>query len=55
MEKELKVYTVTELSKLLRLTPQSVRNYLRDGKIKGKKVGTKWLVSERAIKDFFDE
>ena len=54
MSDELKIYTVPELSNLLHLTPQSVRKYLKDGKIKGKKVGTKWLVSEEAIKNFLN-
>ena len=49
---EIKVYTVPELVKLLQLTPQSVRKYLKDGRIKAQKVGTKWLVSEEAIREF---
>lgn len=52
MGNELRVYTVMELVKLFHLTPQSVRKYLKEGRIKGQKVGTKWLVSEEAIREF---
>ena len=36
MSDELKIYTVMELAKLFHLTPQTVRKYLKEGKIKGK-------------------
>lgn len=49
---EIKVYTVPELAKLFKLSPQSVRKYLKEGRIKGQKVGVKWLVSEEAIREF---
>ena len=46
------VFTVRELSELFTLSPQSIRRYLKDGKIRAKKVGTKWLVTEEAIREF---
>lgn len=46
------VFTVQELSELFDLSPQSVRRYLKEGKIKARKVGTKWLVTEEAIRAF---
>ena len=52
--KEIIVYTVPELCELLSMTPQSVRKYLNDGKIKGRKVGGKWLVSKEALKEFLN-
>lgn len=51
---DIKLYTVPELCKLFRLTPQSVRKYLKEGRIKGQKVGTKWMVSEEAIRAFIN-
>lgn len=53
-QKDIRVYTVPELVKLFRLNPQSVRNYLKDGRLKGRKVGTKWLVTEEAIREFLN-
>ena len=38
------------------LTSTTIRryiSYIRDGKLKGKKMGTRWYVSEEAISDFF--
>ena len=52
MSNEIRVYTVPDLVKLLQLTPQSVRKYFKEGKIKAQKVGTKWLVSEESIREF---
>ena len=46
------VYTVADLSKLLNTTPQTVRKYINEGKIKGRKVGRQWLVDEEAVKEF---
>ena len=46
------VYTVADLSKLLNTTPQTVRKYINEGKIKGRKVGRQWLVEEEAVKEF---
>ena len=53
-QRELRIYTVPELVELLRVTPQSIRTYLKDGRLKGKKVGTKWLVTEDQIKEFLN-
>lgn len=52
MSEEIRVYTVPELAKLFQLTPASVRRYLKEGRLKGRKVGTKWLVSEESIREF---
>lgn len=46
------VYTVKDLSKLLNTTPQTVRKYISEGRIKGKKIGRQWLVDEDAVKEF---
>lgn len=46
------VYTVKDLSKLLNTTPQTVRKYISEGRIKGKKIGRQWLVDEEAVKEF---
>ena len=46
------VYTVADLSKLLNTTPQTVRKYINEGKIKGRKIGRQWLVDEEAVKEF---
>jgi excisionase family DNA binding protein len=49
------VYTVKDLSKLLNTTPQTVRKYISEGRIKGKKIGRQWLVDEEAVKEFLND
>ena len=49
---DIKAYDVYEISKAFDITPQSVRKYLKGGKIKAKKFGTKWYITEEAMKDF---
>lgn len=51
-QRDLRTYTVPEIVKLFRLNPQSVRTYLKEGRLKGHKVGTRWLVTEESIRDF---
>lgn len=46
------VYTVADLSKLLNTTPQTVRRYINEGKIQGRKIGRQWLVDEEAVREF---
>ena len=46
------VYTVADLSKLLNTTPQTVRRYINEGRIQGRKVGRQWLVDEEAVTEF---
>ncbi len=39
-----KYLTTFEVSKMFGVTPQTIRNWIRKGKIKGKKVGHLWLI-----------
>ena len=50
----IKVYNVAELSDILRLTPQSVRRFIKEGRIRAQKVGTRWLVTEEALRQFLE-
>lgn len=49
---DIKAYDVQEIAKLFDMTPQSVRKFIREGRIKGRKVGTRWYVTEEAIRDY---
>jgi len=42
-------YTVEELAKLLKTTEYTIRKWLRDGELKGKKIGKFWYVSKEYI------
>lgn len=49
---DLKAYDVQELAEKLNLTPQSVRAYIKAGKLKSCKIGTRLYVTEQALKDY---
>ena len=40
------LYSVSELAQKLNVTTVTIRNYLKQGKLKGKKVMGRWLVLE---------
>jgi len=49
---DIKAYDVQEIAKALDMTPQSVRKFIREGRIKGRKVGTRWYVTEEAMREY---
>lgn len=51
---DLKLYTLKEASPIIGLSYESLREYV-NGKIKGRKLGTKWMITERALKDYFND
>ena len=48
------VMNVEEVSRFLRVTPQTIYNMLRDGRITATKVGREWRFSREAIMSIFD-
>ena len=48
------LYSLEELSKTLEITTVTLRAYIKQGRIKGQKVGGKWFVSEESLKAFFE-
>ena len=53
--KGLTLYSVPELSQLLDVTTVSVRNYIKQGHLKGQKVMGRWFVSEEDWGEFFNK
>lgn len=47
-----KSYDIQETANLLNLTPQTVRAYIRKGRIKAQKVGTRYYIAEENIQEF---
>jgi excisionase family DNA binding protein len=45
----MEIFDTDQLSELLRLSVKTVRQYLRDGRLMGRKVGKRWLVPESAV------
>ena len=44
--------TVQEVAERLGLTTLSVQQALRDGKLRGRKIGRMWFVGEEAIREY---
>ena len=52
---KLTLYSVDDLNQQLGLSKLTIRTYLREGKIRGRKLGVKWYVTEEALRDYFGE
>ncbi len=51
----IKFYTIPETAEVLNVTPQTVRAYIKQGKLKGKRVGRPILITENNLKEFLQE
>lgn len=51
----LTLYSVDDLHEQLGLSKMTIRAYLREGKIRGRKLGVQWYVTEEAIREYFNE
>jgi len=51
---DLKLYSVDDLHELLGISKMTIRAYLREGKLKGRKMGVKWFVTEDALRNYFE-
>jgi excisionase family DNA binding protein len=46
-----RILTVKQAAELLQLEPQTIRDYLQNGKIPGHKVGIQWRVLESDLRE----
>ena len=52
---DLVLYDVEDLSKLLDIQEKTIRQILRDGKLKGRKLARKWYVTEESLREYFQK
>ena len=50
----LRLYTLTELEGVLNLTHRTLQTYIKDGRLKGVKIGNRWKVTEESLRDFLN-
>lgn len=50
----LTLYSVDDLHEKLGLSKMTIRVYLREGKIRARKLGVQWYVTEEALREYFD-
>jgi excisionase family DNA binding protein len=55
MEDIKKLYTVEDIARMTGLTSRTIRNYLKDGSLKGAKIGGQWRFTMDNIKKLFDD
>lgn len=51
---DMKLYTVQNLSKILDVTPVTLRKYIRTGRIRAQKIGRRYVVSYESLKEFLN-
>ena len=47
------LYTVPDLCEMLSVSPSTIRKYIREDRLSGKKVGRKWYVPDRSVRAYF--
>ncbi len=48
----IKFFTIPEVATALHVTPQTVRAYIKQGKIKSQRIGRPILITENNLKEF---
>ncbi len=48
----IKFYTIPETAEVLNVTPQTIRAYIKQGKIKSQRIGRPILITETNLKEF---
>lgn len=48
-----KLYTVEDIAQMTMLTTRTIRNYLKDGLLTGKKIGGQWRFTQKDIEALF--
>lgn len=50
----IRLYTLTELEPVLGVTHRTLQSYIKDGRLKGVKIGGKWKVSEEVLRKYIN-
>ena len=48
----IKFYTIPEVAEALRVTPQTIRAWIKQGKVKSQRIGRPILITENNLKEF---
>jgi excisionase family DNA binding protein len=52
---QLTLFDLEELSEKLQVNVRSLRRWIREGKIKAKKVGVKYYITEQSLNEYFEK
>ena len=53
-KEELQVYTVQEVMEILKTSHNTVLKMLKDGRLKGFKIGNYWRITDKTLKAFMN-
>jgi len=51
----IKFYTILETAEALKVTPQTIRAYIKQGRIKSQRIGRPILITENNLKEFLSK
>ena len=51
----IKFYTIPETAQALKVTPQTIRAWIKQGKLKGQRIGRPILITENNLREFLQE
>ncbi len=51
---EIRVYTLTEVVDILKVTRRTLYNYIKNGQLKAVRVGREWRVSHKNLQEFVE-
>ena len=52
---EMKLYTLKEVEKILKVTQRTLYTYIQNGQLKATKIGKYWRVKHAGLMDFVDD
>ena len=52
---DIKLYTLPEITKIIKLARRTLYNYLKSGELKAVKVGGTWRVTEESLNEFINK
>lgn len=54
MEFDIKIYSMNEVAKILKVSKRTIYDYIKSGELKVKKIGGKWIITEENLKKFIE-
>jgi len=51
----IKFYTIPETAQALRVTPQTIRTWIKQGRLKAQRIGRPILITENNLKEFLNQ
>lgn len=49
-----KLYTIAEISDILKVTPRTIYNYIKNEDLEAVKIGKHWRITDSALQEFIE-